>query len=160
MIWTPKKKFSYIFVNGLMANFQFRGPNQKFLLTKVVLAKNFQISRNYAGRAGSRTHATRLVLAAKQQRTSAKTQASDWNQRFFFLLALKAWIFWKSNGAKEEVKLFAKSGWILDKDKALESILDGSPNARETLVQVSTCGNLCQRETKNQILLKFRLQKC
>ena len=36
LIPAPKKKFSYIFVNGLMANFQFRGyrvKNVDFLLT-------------------------------------------------------------------------------------------------------------------------------
>ena len=36
MIWTPKQKFSYIFVNGLLAIFQFWGPNQKFVLIKLI----------------------------------------------------------------------------------------------------------------------------
>ena len=58
---TPKKKFYYILVNRIMANFQFRGCRAKILQIKLIferlrwvgssqnLSKNFQISANPNG---------------------------------------------------------------------------------------------------------------
>ena len=36
MIWTSIQKFSYILVNGLMANFEYEANLTKFLLTKLI----------------------------------------------------------------------------------------------------------------------------
>ena len=51
---TPKKKFSYIFVKGFLANFEFRSCPIKFLLTKLnfegwcaKLAKNANFGQNW-----------------------------------------------------------------------------------------------------------------